>query len=156
MRPCCAPYSVPPLPASHTPSDPHALPLPVGLLLSPFALLPAAELFSFCRRSPFAASIAHTHTPSTHTQHIHTQHTHTHTYNESTHTHLKRAHITQLQAKFVQKCPRPGTIFISLSFAFSLSPSLAPSRTLSVLFFVLLFISPLVRADCVGKGAGNT
>lgn len=87
MRPCCAPYSVPPLPASHTPSAPLPLPLllPVGLLLSPFALLPAAELFSFCRRSPFAASIAHTHT---HTQYTHPAHTHP----AHTHTHITRAH----------------------------------------------------------------
>lgn len=41
--------------------------------------------------------------------------------------------------------------FLFLSPSPSRSPSLAPSRTLSVLFFVLLFISPLVRADCVGK-----
>jgi len=43
-------------------------------------------------------------------------------------------HITQLRAKFVQKCSRRDTIFI---FFF----------LLSVLFFVLLFISPLVRAE---------
>lgn len=141
MRPCCAPYSVPPLPASHTPSAPLALPRPVGLLLSPFALLPAAELFSFCRRSPFAASIAHTHTHPVHTPSTYTPSTHTHTYNESTHTHLKRAHITQLQAKFVQKCPRPGTIFISLSFAFSLSFSGSLSHSFCFVLRTFVYFS---------------
>lgn len=141
MRPCCAPYSASPLPASHTPSAPLPLPLPVGLLLSPFALLPAAELFSFCRRSPFAASIAHTHTQYTHPAHTHPAHTRTHITRAHTHTHLKRAHITQLQAKFVQKCPRPGTIFISLSFAFSLSFSGSLSHSFCFVLRTFVYFS---------------
>lgn len=89
MRPCSAPLC-------------HYAPLFLCLCPSlcascaPCALLPAAELFSFCRRSSFAASIAHTqqtHTQHTHTTHTYIQHTHSiHTHTQHTHTHKESTH----------------------------------------------------------------
>lgn len=118
---------------------PAPLPAPLPRSLGPsrcacLCLPPAAELFSFCRRSSFAASVRHTHT------HIHTQHTHTHTLSERTH-----------NSAAGEVCPKtPAACYnFYFSLSLSLSESLFPTHTLSVLFFVLLFISPLVRADWV-------
>lgn len=151
------------MPLTQSPLHQHpTLPLPLSLCLCLWAFFSAplpCSLQLNCSRFVVARLLPpplHTHTPSTHTQHIHTQHTHTHITRAHTHTFKESTHNSAAG----EVCPKMPAAWYNFYFSLlrllSLSPSLAPSRTLSVLFFVLLFISPLVRADCVGKGAGNT